>query len=50
MPIPQNRGHDYEKKIVYYQKSSADQVTFLETIPDIRLTSAVGLTDIALSA
>jgi hypothetical protein len=29
------------------EKSSADQVTFLETIPDIRLPCAVRLADLA---
>jgi len=32
------------------KKSSADQVTFCETIVDIRLISAVGFTDIAFIA
>jgi len=50
VPTGKYGGHNPEKRSMVSKKNSADHFTFLETIPDIRLTSAVGFTDIALMA
>jgi hypothetical protein len=47
--LSKKNGNPIEKKRSVARKCSADHVTFLETIPDIRLISAVGFADIALS-
>jgi len=50
VPTGKNGGTIRKKDRLLAKKSSAHQVTFFETIPDILHTSAVGFTDSALSA